>query len=94
MAACHHQLQAAVVAVLAVVGGSVWAYNSQSSALVARQHDLARVEEELKRLEVPTLVIVGDEDEPCLEPSFFLKRVIPRCGLLVLPQSGCWTFAP
>ena len=47
----RHQLQATVVAVLAVVGGSVWAYNSQSSALVARQHDLARVEEELKLLE-------------------------------------------
>jgi type IV pilus assembly protein PilN len=47
----RHQLQAALVAVLAVVGGSVWAYTSQSSNLAARQHDLTRVEEELKRLE-------------------------------------------
>jgi type IV pilus assembly protein PilN len=49
--ALRHQLQAAVVAVLAVVGGSVWAYTTQSSALVMRQHDLSRVEEDLKRLE-------------------------------------------
>jgi pimeloyl-ACP methyl ester carboxylesterase len=37
---------------------------------------------------VPTLIVVGDEDEPCLEPALFLKRTIPSSGLLVLPQSG------
>src|SRR5260370_34660748 len=39
-------------------------------------------------LRIPTLVIVGDEDEPCLEPALFLKRQISGSGLLVLPQSG------
>jgi hypothetical protein len=33
----RHQLQAAIVAVLAVVGGSVWAYTTQNSELAARQ---------------------------------------------------------
>jgi pimeloyl-ACP methyl ester carboxylesterase len=42
----------------------------------------------LDALRVPTLVIVGDEDEPCLEPALFLKRKIASSGLLVLPQSG------
>jgi len=42
----------------------------------------------LDALHVPTLVIVGDEDEPCLEPALFLKRKIASSGLLVLPQSG------
>jgi type IV pilus assembly protein PilN len=47
----RHQLQAAIVAVLAVVGGSVWAYTTQNSELAARQQELAGVEEEIKRLE-------------------------------------------
>ena len=47
----RHQLQTAIVAVLAVVGGSVWAYTIQNSELAARQQDLSGVEEEIKRLE-------------------------------------------
>jgi hypothetical protein len=37
---------------------------------------------------VPTLIITGDEDEPCLEPAIFMKRTIPTAGLVVLPKSG------
>jgi pimeloyl-ACP methyl ester carboxylesterase len=43
---------------------------------------------EMQALQVPTLVLVGDEDEPCIEPSLFMKRNIPHCGLVVFPQSG------
>ena len=32
--------------------------------------------------------MTGDEDEPCLEPSLFMKRKIPAAGLVVLPKSG------
>ena len=32
-------------------------------------------------LTVPTLIVTGDEDEGCLEPSLMLKRTIPRGGL-------------
>ena len=46
------------------------------------------LERELERLEVPTLVVTGDEDEPCLEPALYLKRKIRSSGLLVLPKSG------
>tara|TARA_B100001123_G_scaffold377471_1_gene444971 strand:- start:242 stop:1123 length:882 start_codon:yes stop_codon:yes gene_type:complete len=46
------------------------------------------IEEELKKLVVPTLVVTGDEDEPCLEPSLYLKRTIPSAGLSILPRSG------
>lgn len=43
---------------------------------------------EMQALQVPALVLVGDEDEPCIEPSLFMKRHIPHCGLVVFPQSG------
>jgi pimeloyl-ACP methyl ester carboxylesterase len=39
-------------------------------------------------LEVPTLIVTGDEDEPCLEPGIFMKRKIPSSGLVVLPKTG------
>lgn len=54
----------------------------------ARRPSLYSREAELARLDVPTLVICGDEDDPCLEPSLFLKRTVPRCGLTLLPQTG------
>src|SRR5438034_9912399 len=47
----RHQFQAAIVAVVVVVGGGVWAYTTQNSELAARQQELAGVEEEIKRLE-------------------------------------------
>lgn len=45
-------------------------------------------EEQLRALDRAVLIIVGDEDEPCLEPALFLKRTVAACGLVVLPQSG------
>lgn len=44
--------------------------------------------ESISRINVPTLVMTGDEDEPCLEPSLMLKRAIHTAVLAVLPGSG------
>jgi 3-oxoadipate enol-lactonase len=46
------------------------------------------LEAQLMTSEVPTLVVVGDEDGPCLQPALFLKRSIPRAGLWVCPRTG------
>jgi len=43
---------------------------------------------ELAAIPVPVLVIAGDEDDSTLEVSVFLKRTIPRCGLMMLPKTG------
>ncbi len=45
-------------------------------------------EEDLKRMRVPTLLALGDEDWPCIEPNVFLKRTIPNCGLWMHPRTG------
>jgi pimeloyl-ACP methyl ester carboxylesterase len=42
----------------------------------------------MRKIDVPTLVMTGDEDEPCLEASLLMKRSIPTAGLVVLPCSG------
>lgn len=42
----------------------------------------------MARLEVPTLILTGDEDEPCLEPALFMKRTIRSAGLVVFANTG------
>lgn len=56
---------------------------------VQRQRpSLYDLESRLAKIAVPTLVVTGDEDWPCLEPGLYLKRVIPTAGLVVIPNSG------
>jgi proline iminopeptidase len=38
-------------------------------------------EDGIRRLTLPALIIVGDEDDACIEPSLFLKQTIPASGL-------------
>ena len=53
-----------------------------------RRPTIFALEEQMKALRVPTLIMTGDEDEPCIETSVFMKRCIPKSGLAVIPQSG------
>ena len=68
-------------------------HSALGSALTLRNYQAVRpslfdFEAELKKLTVPTLLAVGDEDEPCLEANLFLKRCIPSAGLWVAPKTG------
>jgi proline iminopeptidase len=42
----------------------------------------------IRRLETPALIVVGDEDDRCIEPSLFLKQTLPAAGLVMFPKSG------
>lgn len=44
--------------------------------------------EEMKTLTLPTLVMTGDEDWPCLEPALLMKRTIQSAALIVMPNAG------
>jgi pimeloyl-ACP methyl ester carboxylesterase len=54
----------------------------------ARRPSLYDLEAELKAMPVPTLIVVGDEDDHCLQPGIFMKRAIPASGLAVMPKAG------
>src|SRR5215207_6184910 len=41
-----------------------------------RRPSLWELTEEMNKLEVPTLIATGDEDDPCLEPGILMKRAI------------------
>jgi len=54
----------------------------------ARRPSLHELTDEMKRIELPTLILAGDEEEPCLEACLLMKRCIPGAGLALLPKSG------
>jgi len=45
-------------------------------------------EAEFNACRVPTLLMVGDEDDVCLDVNVWLKRAMPTAGLRVFPKSG------
>lgn len=53
-----------------------------------RRPSLWSLRDTMRVLEVPTLIVAGDEDEPCLEPALMMKRTIATAGLAVIPRSG------
>ncbi|MSQ64419.1 MAG: hypothetical protein EXR33_11410 [Betaproteobacteria bacterium] len=44
--------------------------------------------EELGKLTIPTLIMTGDENDPALEPSIFLKRAISSAELAIMLGTG------
>lgn len=68
-------------------------HSSLGSANTLRGVQMARpsvyeLQEPLAALKVPTLIMAGDEDDPCLDASLYLKRTIPSAGLTLLPKTG------
>src|ERR1019366_8024334 len=77
----------------APLAAALAAHSSLGAALTMRgvqagRPSLYTLTDQLARLRTPVLVLVGDEDEGCLEPALMLKRTIPACGLAVLPRAG------
>ena len=46
------------------------------------------LEDQMKALDVPTLIVTGDEDDACLQPGLFMKQAIATSGLVVMPKAG------
>jgi pimeloyl-ACP methyl ester carboxylesterase len=68
-------------------------HSTQGSALTmrgvqARRPSLFDLVDEMRKLTVPTLIMTGDEDWPCLEPALLMKRTIPSAALVVMPNAG------
>jgi len=53
-----------------------------------RRPSLFDLVDKMKTITVPTLVMTGDEDWPCLEPGLLMKRTIPTAALVVMPNAG------
>ena len=53
-----------------------------------RRPSLFELTEKMKTINVPTLIMTGDEDWPCLEPGSLMKKTIPTAALVVMPNAG------
>lgn len=54
----------------------------------ARRAPFFEREDALRAIRDPVLIVCGDEDDATLDVSVFMKRNIPRCGLMVFPKTG------
>ena len=68
-------------------------HSARGSALTLRgvqkgRPSLFELVEQMKQIRVPTLIVAGDEDDPCIEASILMKRTIPSAALVMLPRSG------
>lgn len=68
-------------------------HSAMGSALTMRNLQQKRptlwdMKAQLETFTLPLLVLVGDEDHPCLDGSVFLKRTVPQAALVVVPRAG------
>ncbi len=49
---------------------------------------LFEMRDDIAKLEAPLLIVVGDEDDACLEGSLMMKRVAPDAALCVVPNAS------
>jgi pimeloyl-ACP methyl ester carboxylesterase len=68
-------------------------HDAHGSAHMSRGFQGARpslydFESDIRKLTTPALIVVGDEDERCIEPGLFLKDALPASGLVIFPKTG------
>jgi len=56
--------------------------------VLPRRPSIYALEDRLKALDVPALVIVGEHDEPCVKVSHYLTDTLPRAELVVIKGVG------
>ena len=56
--------------------------------VLSKRPPIFELADKLSRIEIPTLIMTGDEDDPCINPSLFLKKYISSSGLVIFPRSG------
>jgi len=54
----------------------------------ARRPTIQSLESGLSKMKVPLHMVTGDEDNNCIEPSVFIKRVCPSACLTIVPNTG------
>ena len=61
--------------------------NTQIGCQGARP-SLYDLQDQMRALTLPTLILTGDEDTPCLQPGLLMKQCIPTAALSVMPNAG------
>lgn len=54
----------------------------------ASRPSIESFEEEIRKMQLPVFLFVGDQDAPCLQTNLYLKKTLPNAHLLVYPNTG------
>ena len=74
-----------------------WAHFAEGSALghaltlrgiQSRRPTIYSLERRFAHMNVPTHIVVGDEDDSALGPGLFIKRACPAARLTIVPATG------
>lgn len=68
--------------------GSARGHANTMRGVQSKRPSVYELEKQLQAMSVPLLIMIGDEDQPCLEPGLFLKRTVPSAALTVFPKTG------
>ena len=68
--------------------GSALGHALTLRGLQARRPTIYSLEPSLRRMQVPTHIVAGDEDDASIDPAVFVKRVCPAARLTLVPATG------
>lgn len=68
--------------------GSALGITNTMRGVQSKRAPLYAHRERIAALDVPALVVLGDEDEPCVKPSHFLKDTLPGARLEIVAKTG------
>ena len=71
-----------------LAAGSALGITNTMRGVQEKRPPLYAHKERIAGVTVPTLVVLGEEDEPCVKPSHFLKETLPGARLDVVPKTG------
>jgi pimeloyl-ACP methyl ester carboxylesterase len=67
---------------------SVWGMSTTMVRYQMLRPSLHDFREQFLDMPTPVLLVVGDEDKPCLETNLMLKSALPGAGLWICPNTG------
>jgi len=71
-----------------LAAGSALGITNTMRGVQSRRAPLYAHQERIAALNLPALVVLGDEDEPCVKPSHFLKATLPGARLEIVAKTG------
>jgi len=71
-----------------LAAGSALGITNTMRGVQEKRPTIYTYKDKIAALNVPALVVLGAEDEPCIGPSHFLKETLPGARLEVVPKTG------
>jgi pimeloyl-ACP methyl ester carboxylesterase len=71
-----------------IAAGSPLGITNTMRGVQQRRPPLYAHKDKIATIEIPALVVLGEEDEPCIKPSHFLKATLPGTRLEVVAKTG------